>query len=433
MKKARFYTLGCKLNQSETNQVKSIWRSNSFADECNDHSEEPEIVFVNGCAVTEKAAAKSRQLVRRLNRQFPNSILVAAGCMVQAEPDRIASIPGVDYVLGIDERYNLDWLADSYQQPADLVARNPELVCIPEVELSLDRSRPFLKIQDGCDRYCSYCIIPLLRGDLRSVPLENVVNNARILIQQGAHEIVLTGVRIGTWGWDLPGDLKLIDLVSAILELPMQFRLRLGSLEPWELDEDLVQLILTESRICPHLHVPLQHTSTTVLNRMNRPEIAKTSQLIIHAKSINPDIAIGTDIIAGFPGESDEEFNRLLTDLIELPISYIHVFSFSKRFSTPASHFEDQLSPQEIRERADKIDMVNRNKRSGFIRSQIGKRRLAIPDGSRENRQWTNAVTDNYIRVKIDKGSASPGYPVMVRIETDANGDVTGVIERSVT
>ncbi len=412
--------------------VKSIWKSTGFAEACTNVGNSPDIVFLNGCAVTEKAAAKSRQLARRLKRQFPDAILVAAGCMVQAEPERIAGLPEVDYTLGVVERYRTDWLDNSRPSNTTISVQDTGVLGIPECRLQLDRSRPFLKVQDGCDQYCSYSIIPLLRGGLRSVPIERVLNDARQLLEQGAREIVLTGVRIGTWGWDQFGGGRLYDLVNELLEIPIPFRIRLGSLEPWELDEKLVELVATDDRICPHLHIPLQHTSPTVLLRMNRPDLAKTVNLIRYAKSINPDIAIGTDIIAGFPGETDEEFNRLMKDLTDLPISYMHVFSFSSRPGTTASSFKGRLTPQETRLRADKINMVDKIKRSEYITSQIGKRRPAIPDNSGKKLPYVIAITDNYLKVRVDRREVVPGCPVIVRIEPDKNGNVTGVIDKSV-
>ena len=431
MRKALFHTLGCKLNQAETVQVSELWLSEGIAEPIDKNLDKPEIVFVNSCCVTEKAAAKSRHAIARLARLYPEADIVAAGCLAQADPDNIAAITGVDYVIGTQARFSTEWLkADTNIPFVDISysQRAPESAILHH---SLNRSRPFLKIQDGCDHNCSYCIIPLLRGTSRSVERCDVLSEAKQLVSQGAFEIVLTGVRIGSWGQDLEEKNTLPDLLRSLTEISGLHRIRLGSIEPWELSEELVDFAVSNEKICPHLHVSLQHTHPLVLERMGRPKVSGTLRLLEEVKRINPDFAIGTDIIVGFPGESEEEFNRLHSDLVLLPLSYIHTFGFSRRPGTVAATLPQQLPTKLIKKRVAAVIKISNLKKYNFARSQVGKDREVIPDKTRSGRSWTQGITDNYLRLKITSNSITSHHPIIVKVDINSTEEVIGVTNGS--
>ncbi|MFH0765592.1 MAG: MiaB/RimO family radical SAM methylthiotransferase, partial [Calditrichota bacterium] len=418
MKKAQFYTLGCKLNRAETAQVSGLWLFEGWAQPITT-GEAPDVVFINTCAVTEKAAAKSRHAINRLIREHPQATIVAAGCLAQHNPQETARLPGVHFVIGTQDRFDAD-----FRSLGGRVLTRPPRDCRlivssdfnKPLHLSFpvygDHARPFVKIQDGCDQGCSYCIIPKLRGSNRSVPESEITDFIRQLAHAGAKEIVLTGVRIGSWGQDLPEKKNLAGLLSRLIDLPGIRRIRLGSLEPWELTDDIIQLFKDNVKICPHLHLPLQHIHSAILERMGRPPLGDGLDRIYDLAEHNPDLAIGVDLIIGFPGESEAECSYLIERLRRLPLAYMHLFTFSRRPGVPAATFEPQTSPIQIKKRYAELRELDGLKRTQFYQSQAGKIREAIPDHWREGEPWTRAVTDNYLHLTIPTESVVPGQPV---------------------
>ena len=426
MQKILFHTLGCKLNQAETAQIGSIFRTEGIVEVNHERIAKPHIVFINTCAVTERASAKSRHAISHLIRKYPDAIIIAAGCMAQHEPDKVATIQGVDYVLGTDDRFKIHWWQGKPSRPIIEVSSDPAAIQIRSVFNTLQRSRPFLKIQDGCDHRCTYCIIPRLRGNSRSVSVLDVIASAKRLIDLGAEEIVLTGVRIGSYGKDLPEECSLFDITQMLSELPGIRRIRLGSIEPWELEERLIELVANDPKICPHLHIPLQHTHRTILKLMERPPLGDVIEFMQKAKYINPNLAIGVDIIVGFPGETDSEFKCLMKDLTRLPLTYIHSFSFSARSGTVAAKLGDRVHTKVVKRRVATVIELAQKKKHDFAVSQAGRYCEAIPDRIKPGTHWVNAVTENYLKIQLPVSIAHPGHIIPVVLSIEENGALRG-------
>ncbi len=415
MKKAVFFTLGCKLNQAETAQVRKLWESAGVAEATDGESVSPDIIFVNGCAVTQRAEAKTRHAIARLARQYPQASVIVGGCAGKADPDGLAKMPGVIAVIDPKERFQTGWmerLKDFADLPIKEVAGENEFGAISIG----DRSRPFLKIQDGCDHYCSYCIIPYLRGECRSVSMNAAMGHAEALVQAGYDEFVLTGIRIGSWGLDFPQTQHLTELLEKMLTIPGLGRIRLGSIEPWELTPSLIRLVIEQPKLCSHLHVPLQHTHPEVLRRMGRDAVELTMKELRRAKASNIDLGLGTDIIVGFPGETDQEFQQLTEDLMALPLTYLHAFSFSERRGTKAVEMPGKISEQVKKNRAKIISDIGLKKKRNFLQSQVGKIMEVIPDHLKVGEEMVSATADNYIKVKIPYKFASAGKSIRVVI-----------------
>ena len=427
MRRAFFTTLGCKLNQAETIQIAGLMAEEGIAVDGGKDVDSPEVIFVNTCAVTRKAAAKSRHTVSKLTRQHPDAIVIAAGCLAQADPESLAEISGVDYVIGTDERFTLDWWISKPDAPIIKVDGNTGRIKPVVVDTGSGRSRPFLKIQDGCEQNCTYCIIPGLRGRNRSVEFEDVLTSARQLITGGAHEIVLTGVRIGSWGNDLGYGSGLAGLLKDISRLPGSFRVRLGSIEPWELSVELTEQLIGNEKICPHLHVPLQHTVPRIVEAMGRPPLADTLDRLKSIREQNPHVAIGLDIIVGFPGETNADFNDLVEDIEDLPVTYLHVFSFSKRPGTIAAQMSDQVPDRITKERVKTLLEVGSRKKRQFIETQAGRILTVIPDRPGKEQEWVRAVSENYIKVLVRSDEIDAGKQCRVRIALNEAHEPVGI------
>ncbi len=427
MRRAFFTTLGCKLNQAETTQIAGLMAEEGIAIDAGKDVDSPEVIFVNTCAVTRKAAAKSRHTVSKLSRQHPDAIVIAAGCLAQADPESLAEISGVDYVVGMDERFSFDWWISKPDAPIIRVGGNTGRIKPISANAGSGRSRPFLKIQDGCDQNCTYCIIPSLRGRNRSVELEDVLTSARRLVAGGAHEIVLTGVRIGSWGSDIGYGSGLAGLLKDISSLPGSFRIRLGSIEPWELSDELTEQLIGNEKVCPHLHVPLQHTVPRILEAMGRPPLADILDRLKSIRVVNPYAALGLDIIVGFPGETDADFNDLVEDIEDLPVTYLHVFRFSKRPGTIAAQMPDQVPDRITKERVQTLLEVGRRKKRQFIETQAGRILTVIPDRPGKEQEWVRAVSEDYIKVLVRSDEIDAGKPYRMRIALNEAHEPFGI------
>jgi len=415
MKKTLFLTLGCKLNQVETDHLTERLSCQGVAVPVQKGDEEVEMVVINTCAVTDRAVAKSRHLIAETARRFPNAEIVAAGCLAQLAPEMLAKMERVKYVVGTSARFDTEWWRQQDDGTLITVDDPSESPVMTSVGTSM-RNRPRLKIQDGCDQFCTYCIIPSLRGKPRSVPENKVIEVAGRLIERGAAEIVLTGVRIGSYGSDLTDGSCLADLLQRLTELPGDARFRLGSLEPWEVNGRIVDLVVNHPRVCRHLHVPMQHTHPAVLERMGRPVLGDAIHLLRDAVSSEPELALGTDIIIGFPGETEDEFASLLETVSSLPLAYIHQFTFSVRPGVPAAEFPGKLSDPLMKFRSDRFYRVNQEKRRQFAEKMIGGSFVAIPDRIVPGKEWVQGVTDNYLRLKLPVAKLSSDSPVRVTV-----------------
>jgi threonylcarbamoyladenosine tRNA methylthiotransferase MtaB len=403
-KSVAFHTLGCKLNFSETSTLSRLLEQDGF--EKKEFDDMADVYVINTCSVTDNADKECRMLVRRIQRKSPESLVVVTGCYAQLKPKEIAGIPGVDLVLGAAEKFNIT------QHLKELTKGDSAKICscdIAEVSgfnssFSInDRTRTFLKVQDGCDYNCSFCTIPMARGKSRSDSIENVVRNAEQLAASGVKEIVLTGVNLGDFGKGADGSKKheesFYDLVKALENVNGIDRYRISSIEPNLLTNEIIEFVANSDKFMPHFHIPLQSGSNSILGlmrrRYRRELYAERVKLI---KTLMPHCAIGVDVIVGFPGETEEYFNETLDFLHSLDISYLHVFTYSERPNTLAVEMADTVPINVRHERNKKLRNLSFMKMSEHTRRHIGETRKVLFEGHSKNGMM-EGYTDNYIKI----------------------------------
>jgi len=372
-----FVTLGCKVNQTESEAVAQLFREAKY--QVVAASEEADVVVVNTCTVTNTGDGKSRRVIRRMIREHPESVVVVMGCYAQTAPGEVLGIKGVDLVLGTQDRMKiLEWIEQvkAERKPQNAVHEIWEAEEFEELpQLSEEhRARALLKIQDGCNQFCTYCIIPYVRGPLRSRLPENALAEARRLVEAGHPEIVLTGIHTGYYGQDLREEWNLARLVRELVKIPGLCRLRLSSIEPMEYTPELIGSIVSSDKVCPHLHMPLQSGSDRILTRMNRPyTLNEYRGLLERLRQQIPNLAVTTDIIAGFPGETEDDHASALEFVKSCGFSGINVFPYSKRKGTPAADYADQVSKQLKEQRVKDLLVVARVSQEEFVCRFIGK------------------------------------------------------------
>lgn len=399
-----FITLGCKVNQTESEALAQLFRNNGY--EVVDSSEEASVVVVNTCTVTNTGDAKSRQVIRRMIKAHPDAFVVVMGCYAQTAPGEVLNIEGVDLVLGTQDRGKILELIDQVQQakkPQSNVRAIWEAVEFEELPLmeGESRTRATLKIQEGCNKFCTYCIIPYARGPVRSRIPANAIAEAEKLVAAGYKEIVLTGIHTGSYGEDLGADWNLARLVKELANIPGLYRLRLSSIEPMEFTPDLIEVILSSPAVCPHLHIPLQSGSDSVLARMKRPyTIREFKKLIEEFKRKLPGIAITSDVIVGFPGESEEDFQNSLEFVRSCGFAGVHVFPYSKRKGTPAANYTEQLPNKVKEQRVKELMDVVRQSQEAYIEEFLGQKVEVLLERISEDGTATGH-TRNYIQVHL--------------------------------
>lgn len=399
-----FHTLGCKLNFSETSAIGRLLEQEGFTKK---EFEEPADVYViNTCSVTENADKECRQLVRRIQRRSPESMVVITGCYAQLKPAEIAAIPGVDLVLGAAEKFNIAI------HLATLTKGDSAKICSCDIEdvsgfnsswSVNDRTRTFLKVQDGCDYTCSFCTIPMARGKSRSDNIANVVENARQLALNGVKEIVLTGVNLGDFGKGPDGNKRheesFFDLVQALDEIDGIQRFRISSIEPNLLTNEVISFVAASRKFMPHFHIPLQSGSNNILALMRRRYKRELyAERVAFIKQLMPHCSIGVDVIVGFPGESDAEFRETFDFLHELDISYLHVFTYSERGNTDALNINPVVPVHTRNERNKLLRNLSYMKQQYFQQQHAGNSRKVLFEGHSKNGMM-EGYTDNYIRV----------------------------------
>ena len=401
-----FHTLGCKLNFAETSTIANDFKSKGFEKVA--FSEAADVYVINTCSVTENADRECRNIVGRARRANPDGFIVIVGCYAQLKPEQIMKIEGVDLVLGATEKFNItSFLGALEKTPGDAVIHSCEIGEANHFVSSFsagDRTRAFLKVQDGCDYKCTYCTIPLARGISRSDTLENVVTKAKEIAQKGIPEIVLTGVNVGDYGKGEFGNKRhehtFLELVQALdAQVPVD-RMRISSIEPNLLRDEIIAFTGMSTKFVPHFHIPLQSGSDAMLRRMKRRYMTALYQKRVAAiKAANPDTCIGVDVIVGFPGESEDHFLETYNFLNELPISYLHVFTYSERERTPAAEMDGVVPIPERKRRNKMLRILSEKKKRFFYESQLGTTRPVLFEG--ENKKgYMFGYTDNYVRVK---------------------------------
>ena len=399
-------TLGCKVNQYETSYFLGVLKQAGYR--IVSFRERADIYIVHSCAVTAKAGFQTRQLLRRARRANPDALIVAAGCYAQLEADRIAGERLATHILGNPGKFNLlKWLnlPGSFERPC--IAPDPaprscsEFETLPISRMHTGRTRAMLKIQDGCNSFCSYCVVPHVRGRSRSLPLGLVLAQLAELVDAGYLEVVLAGIHLGQWGKDLEQGLSLSHLLEKIGSSRHPLRLRLSSLEPQEFNSGLVSMISSAPWICRHFHIPLQSGDPEILDRMRRPYNPQYyAELIAQIHAVLPDAAIGADVLTGFPGESETQFENTLDFIERLPLSYLHVFPFSPRPGTPAATFSGRIHGTELKRRAGILQALGRRKRRGFREKFIGEN-LDVLVETEVQPGLFEGLSSNYLKVSF--------------------------------
>lgn len=403
MKKVAFYTLGCKLNFSETSTIARSFEQRGYQKV--EFNQTPDIFIINTCSVTDNADRKCRKIVREAQKINPDGYVAIVGCYAQLKPQEIAGIAGVDAVLGAAEKFRLVELLDGFRKEPTGAARvyNSAIEEVLDYHASYslnDRTRTFLKVQDGCDYPCAYCTIPLARGASRSDTIANVVRSAQEIAARGVREIVLTGVNIGDFGLHEGQRTEtFFQLVRALDEVGGIERFRISSIEPNLLTDEIIAFVAQSKRFVPHFHVPLQSGSNAVLALMRRRYRRELyAERVQKIKTLMPHACIGVDVIVGHPGETDAQFRETYEFLNELPVSYLHVFTYSERDHTAALHIRPTVPGHVRAERSKKLHILSEKKRRAFYESQLGRPATVLFEEDAENGQM-QGFTENYVRV----------------------------------
>lgn len=432
MPKVALTTLGCKVNQFETETMEGLFKQKGY--EIVPFEEWADFYVINTCSVTSLGDRKSRQIIRRAQRQNEQAVIAVCGCYAQVHPEEIKAIEGVRVVLGTKERSRIvEYVEQAAREDGILdevgnIMEAGEFEDIPLYDMP-QRTRAFLKIEDGCQNFCSYCIIPYARGPVKSRQLAKIHAEAQKLVSAGFKEIVLTGIHLGAYGRDLPENVTLADACREVLKVEGLKRLRLGSLESIELSPDLFALIRSDERFCAHLHLPLQAGSDSVLKDMNRHyTVAEFARLIERVETEVPGVAVSTDIIVGFPGETEEQFRQGLDFVEMMNFSRMHVFPYSRRSGTPAAERKDQIEEPVKKERVHRMQALAVRKTEEFHNRFLGKAMRVLFETNNDG--VTDGLTDNYIRVYTDDAVQS-GEIYEVRLERlYKDGVFAKVIER---
>ena len=431
-----FRTFGCRLNQYDTESVRTLLEASGRYESV---SGEADVYVVNTCSVTARADASARKAVRRIHAEHPEAKIVVTGCYAQRAPDELAGLPGVSLVLGAADRGRVvDELAGTRAGEAPRVAVAPiaearKFLEVPIIEMR-ERRRAFVKVQEGCNESCAFCIVPQTRGVSRSRAPEAVLEQVRRLVEGGYPEIVVTGVHAGDYGLDLGGGDRaldtgadapgrggrgrrpLVDLIERILAVPGLERFRLSSIEPASVDDDLVSLMAGEERFARHFHIPMQSANDEVLSRMRRRYTASGfRQLVERIADRVPDCGIGTDVICGFPGETDTAFEDTFDALAELPVTYVHPFTYSPRPGSESAAWKDDVPSEVKKRRVGALKRLSRDKGRMFRERHVGRVAGVLPEGP-DGSGWT----DNYIRVRMaepEPARDGPGAPGVVEVK----------------
>ena len=433
MPKFSITTLGCKVNQAESEALahellSSDWSAATGCDKA-------EVCIVNTCTVTQKASMQSRQAVRKAIRANPNARVIVTGCYAQTAPQEINKIDGVDYIVGHDKKLSISRLirskgddaSDNQVSSFNDIGKKRRFQLMPTAT-SAPRTRPFLKIQDGCDAFCTYCIVPYARGRSRSMPLDNVLQSIEQLARAGYHEVVLTGIHLGAYGQDLTPATNLVQLMERIADGKSITRVRISSIEPFELTAEVIQRVAESDIFCKHFHIPLQSGDDGILKKMGRPYSRQDFYDLIssiHRKM--PDAAIGVDTLIGFPGESEAAFDNTYELMADLPVSYLHVFPFSSRPGTVADKLPNKLYPAVIKDRCKRMRKLGNQLREKFYGKFIGQNLSILIETKRERSTGLlKGISSNYLPILIDADDECKNKLVEVRIEKLAGNQLFG-------
>ena len=429
-------TFGCRVNQADSEEYVETLKTKNFVP-TNSHID-ADVVVVNSCTVTHRSDADIRKLVNRVQRENPDAKVVVTGCYAQRDPEALVQLGGAHAVIGNSDRHRLAEVVEKLTHPTateegTILIRNSmaeiepnALPPIQPVSVVNDRTRPFIKIQDGCDAKCTYCVIPSVRGPARSAPAADVVSSVRRLVEQGYFEVVLAGIHLGTYAH---GDDTLHKVVQQVLdEVPELGRLRISCIEPMAFPIELADIARNTARLAPHFHLPLQSGDDAVLKRMSRPYKAQSFQDILdEIRARIPHACLGTDVIVGFPGETDEQFERTYDFVARSGLNYVHVFSYSDRPGIPSTRLRDKVGSKAIKERSRRLNDLSAELWAQYLEQQVGKELdvLTLKQLKKKTTQL-EALSDNYCPVYLDDSSYDSNVALRVKITRRSDAHLYG-------
>ncbi|KPI48447.1 30S ribosomal protein S12 methylthiotransferase [Clostridioides difficile] len=431
MKKVAFYTLGCKVNQYETEAMLELFEKDGY--EQVNSEEYADVYVINTCTVTHMSDRKSRQYIRRVKKKNPDAIIAVVGCYSQVSPEEILDIEEVNLVMGTNDRRKIveEIKKIDASKKVSTVDDIMKVKAFEEIEISQTngKTRAFMKIQDGCDRFCTYCIIPYARGRVRSRDIDSIVDEVKKLANNGYKEVVLTGIHVASYGKDLKDkDIKLLDVIKQINEIDKIERIRLSSVEPILFTDEFVNEVLKMDKVCPHYHLSLQSGCDETLKRMNRRYTTSEYKTIVdRLRSKMPNVAITTDVIVGFPGETNDEFKETYEFLKEIELSQMHIFKYSPRKGTPAATMENQVDPQMKHFRSEQLLNLSKVNFNKFANKFIGSELDVLFEQNIEGNKF-EGLTSNYIRVVVESDKNIQGQILKVKINDVKDEYVEGIL-----
>jgi len=434
MPKVAFYTLGCKVNQYESAAMAELFEKRGY--EIVDFDSEADVYVINTCDVTNESGRKSRQIIRKAIRKNPAAKVAVVGCYAQLEPDKVSKLPGVAVVIGTKDRHRIVDLVERARACDEQVVEVGNIMqqrTFEEIAFKghRQRTRAFLKIQEGCNMFCSYCIIPYARGPVRSRPLESIISEAKSLAEDGFKEIVLTGIHLGLYGFDFKEKKNyLLGVISEISKIEGIERIRLSSIEALELTDEFLDGLLKISNFCHHFHIPLQSGCDSVLKRMNRRySTADFQNRVNYIRKLMPDVSITTDVIVGFPGETEEEFLQTESFIKELEFAKLHVFPFSPRRGTVAADMPDQIEKAVKIERSHRLIELSEKLEHAFREKFVNSRMDVLFEEKMTDDKY-EGLTENYIKVVVESDEDLHNQIRTVKLLKNANDFILGKIEQ---
>ena len=431
MKKVAFYTLGCKVNQYETEAMLELFEKEGYEKaETEDYAD---VYVINTCTVTHMSDRKSRQYIRRMKKKNPDAIIAVVGCYSQVSPEEILSIDEVNLVMGTNDRKKIveEVKKIDASRKVSTVDDIMKVKAFEEIEINKTngKTRAFMKIQDGCDRYCSYCIIPYARGRVRSRDLESIVKEVENLASNGYKEVVLTGIHVASYGKDIKdSDIKLLDVIKQINDIEGIERIRLSSVEPILFTDEFVEAVSTMDKVCPHYHLSLQSGCDETLKRMKRRYTTEEYKAIVdRLRAAIPNVSITTDVIVGFPGETNEEFDKTYEFLKDIELTHMHVFKYSPRKGTPAATMENQVDPSTKHDRSEKLLQLNEENFNKFGQKMLDKEFNVLFEQKVGDNKY-EGLTENYVKVIVESDNDIAEQILKVKIKDVKNEFLEGIL-----
>ena len=431
MKRVAFYTLGCKVNQYETEAMLELFEKEGYEKaETEDYAD---VYVINTCTVTHMSDRKSRQYIRRMKKKNPDAIIAVVGCYSQVSPEEILSIDEVNLVMGTNDRKKIveEVKKIDASRKVSTVDDIMKVKAFEEIEINKTngKTRAFMKIQDGCDRYCSYCIIPYARGRVRSRDLESIVKEVENLASNGYKEVVLTGIHVASYGKDIKdSDIKLLDVIKQINDIEGIERIRLSSVEPILFTDEFVEAVSTMDKVCPHYHLSLQSGCDETLKRMRRRYTTEEYKAIVdRLRAAIPNVSITTDVIVGFPGETNEEFDKTYEFLKDIELTHMHIFKYSPRKGTPAATMENQVDPSTKHDRSEKLLQLNEENFNKFGQKMLDKEFNVLFEQKVGDNKY-EGLTENYVKVIVESDKDLSEQILKVKIKDVKNEFLEGIL-----